>query len=39
MYMDVWLGHFAVLQKLTEHCKLTIIKMLKVHLRGENKIK
>ena len=26
MYMDVWLGHFAVEQKLTEHCESTIIK-------------
>ena len=23
MYMDVWLGHFAVKQKWTEHCELT----------------
>ena len=26
MYMDVWLGQFAVQQKLTEQCKSTIIK-------------
>ena len=25
MYVDVWLGHFAVQQKLTEHCESTII--------------
>ena len=26
MYMYVWLGHFAVQQKLAQHCKSTIIK-------------
>ena len=26
MYMDIWLDHSAVQQKLTEHCKSTIIK-------------
>ena len=26
MYIDVYLGHFAVWQKSTEHCKSTIIK-------------
>ena len=31
MYMYVWLGHFAVLQKLTIHCKSTITKNLKKH--------
>ena len=30
MSMNVWLGHFAVQQKLTEHCKSTIIKNLKI---------
>ena len=25
-YSHVWLGHFVVQQKLTEHCKSTIIK-------------
>ena len=29
MYMDVWLGHFALQQKLTEHCTSTKIKRLK----------
>ena len=28
VYMDAWLDHFAVQQKLTEHCKSTIIKIL-----------
>ena len=26
MYIYVWLGHYAVQQKLTQHCKLTITK-------------
>ena len=26
MYVDVRLGHFAVQQKLTEHCKSAVIK-------------
>ena len=26
IYMDVWLGHFAVQQKWTDHCKSTTIK-------------
>ena len=25
LYVYVWLGHFVVQQKLTEHCKSTII--------------
>ena len=25
MYVCVWLGHFAVQQKLTQHCKSTIL--------------
>ena len=27
MYMDAWLGHFAVQQKLTEDCKSTITNL------------
>ena len=26
MYIYVWLGHFAVQQKLTEHCKSAVVK-------------
>ena len=33
--MDVWLGHFAVQQKLTEHCKSTIIKKILKKCSGE----
>ena len=29
MSIHVWLGHFAMQQKLTEHCKSTIIKFFK----------
>ena len=29
MYVYVWLGHFAVQQKLMEQCKATIIKKVK----------
>ena len=29
MYMDVWLAHFAVQQKLTDHCKSTTRRNLK----------
>ena len=29
MYVNIWLGHFAVQQKLTEHCESTIIKFKK----------
>ena len=34
VYGYVWLGHFAVQQKLTEHCKATLIKKKKVKKRG-----
>ena len=39
--MDVWLGHFAVQQKLTEHCKSTLTKNLKTFIDQvlKNKIK
>ena len=33
MFLYVWLGHFAVQQKLTEHCKSTIIQNLKRKLK------
>ena len=26
----VWLGHFAVQQKLTEHCKSTVVETIKI---------
>lgn len=29
MYMDVWLAHFAVQQKSTDHCKSTTRRNLK----------
>ena len=27
MYVCVWLGHFAVQQKLVQHCKSTILQL------------
>ena len=42
MYICVWLGHFAVQQKFTEHCKSTILqfkKFFKKETRYEAKAK
>ena len=30
MYIYVWLGHFAIQQKLTDHYKPTIIEQIKI---------
>ena len=32
-YMYVWLGHFGVQQKLTEHCESTITEKIKIFLK------
>ena len=36
MYKYVWLGHSAVQQKLTEHCKSTITKLKKKNNNNRN---
>ena len=33
VYINVWLGHFAIQRKLTEHCKSTIIIFLNKNLK------
>ena len=40
MYTYVWLGHFAVQQKVTEHCQSTMIKknLTKIKKRSEEQV-
>ena len=36
VYIYVWLGHFAIQQKLTEYCKSTIIERIKILFKKED---
>ena len=37
IYIYMWMGHFAIQQKLTEHCKLTITEKIKILQKKKKK--